>query len=201
MERSPSIWQLPLTDFRNAIEARAMPGCGAAAAVSAGLGLALVLKGLRLSDTRAPGVPRRELIARGDGLRDELARLADDDIAVFENYLSAKKHSHGTPQRAGREIGEMERAIESACRVPLAIARACRDGLVLSVEALPQTAERLQSDTLAGAKLLHAGLGAVLAGVDDNLEGLADPKERRALEGERETLQAEADSWLSRLSA
>ncbi|WP_197038287.1 cyclodeaminase/cyclohydrolase family protein [Billgrantia saliphila] len=201
MEHLKSIWQSPLVDFRDAIEARAMPGCGAAAAVSAGFGLALVLKGLRLSDARAPSAQRSGMIARGDALGDALARLADEDVAVFENYLSAVKRSHGAPQRVEQrdDKTELERAIESTCRVPLEIARACRDGLALSVEALPQTAERLQSDTRAGARLLHAGLNAVLVGLADNLGDLADPELRDALDAERKALLAGADGWLARL--
>ncbi|MGQ4877860.1 cyclodeaminase/cyclohydrolase family protein [Billgrantia sp. LNSP4103-1] len=190
---SDSVWQWSLTDFRDAIETRGMPGCGAAAAVSAALGMALVLKGLRLSDDRSA------LISRGDALCEALARLADDDIAVFGQFLAAAKRAPNAAERAGKQEDEMERAVESACRVPLEIARACRDALALSAEALPLTAERFHSDTRAGARLLHAALLAVLAGLEDNLQGLDGREDREALRQSGRALRAEAETWLTQL--
>lgn len=198
MPRSSRIWQAPLSEFRDAIEMRGMPGCGAAAAVSAGFGLALVLKGLRLSHARSPTPQQDALIERGDPLQDRLARYAEDDVTVFKEYLAAVERAN-TSRSDEHSDADVQLAIESTCRVPLMIAQGCLDGLELSVEALPETAESFRSDTLAGALLLHAGLRAVLAGLDDNLEGLENSGERDTFRLERQALEAEADNCLSRL--
>lgn len=175
-----------------------MPGCGAAAAVCAGLGLALVLKGLRLSEARSSVPVRVALIERGDDLRDTLARLGDADVAAFERYLEIMKQPHAKPEQARRH-DQLARAIEKTCRVPLEIACASRDGLALGVEALEQTSARLRSDTQAGLRLMHAGLNAVLIGFDDNLADIDDAALRNVLAQERHALQAEADALLGRV--
>ena len=43
------LWQLPLAQFRNAVAERALPGCGAVAAVTADLAVALIVKALRVT--------------------------------------------------------------------------------------------------------------------------------------------------------
>lgn len=199
MSQPDSIWQAPLRDFRNAIESRATPGCGAAAAVSAGFGLALILKGLRLGEAKHPRTERDALIVRGDALEDVLSRSADDDVAAFNAYLMAIKLPHQTTAESQRRDEAIQAAAVQACAIPLAIARACRDGLALSGEALAWTSSQLQSDTRAGALLLHAGLSAVLQGVDANLPSLHDAVARDAMARERRVLQDEADARLEAL--
>lgn len=197
---SDSVWQLPLLAFRDAIESRSTPGCGAAAAVSADFGLALALKGLRLGDARHPDDERGELIVGGDTLRDSLAQSADDDVAAFEAYLEATRLPHDTPEQSRQRDIARQEAIVQACRVPLRIARACREGLALCQQAEPWTPALLKSDTRAGARLLHAGLSAVLVGLDANLERVTDDALRHSLADARHTLQREADDWLDRLA-
>ncbi len=193
MTTSNSVWQASLDSFCHAIEARAMPGCGAAAAVSAGIGLALVLKGLRLGVEGRAALACHALVARGDALRQRLARLADDDIAGFEAYLAAQRLPHATPQQARQRDEARQQALLAACRVPLEIAHACCDGLALGSEALAHTAPALRSDTRAGLRLLGAAFDAVLVGFDDNLPGLADAARRAALAEERDRLRREAE--------
>ncbi|WP_444678919.1 cyclodeaminase/cyclohydrolase family protein [Halomonas sp. E19] len=193
MSSHDSVWQASLEDFCHAIEARSMPGCGAAAAVSAGIGLALVLKGLRLGEETAEAPGRSALIARGNALRQRLAHLADDDIAGFEAYLAAQRLPHRTPGQARQRDEARQQALLAACRVPLQIARGCCDGLALGSEALAHTAAALQSDTRAGLQLLAAAFDAVLVGLDDNLPGLADSQQRADLAEERDRLRQEAE--------
>lgn len=193
MTTSNSVWQASLDSFCHAIEARSMPGCGAAAAVSAGIGLALVLKGLRLGAGGADTPARHALTARGAALRQRLARLADDDIAGFEAYLAAQRLPHRTPGQARQRDEARQQALLEACRVPLEIARGCCEGLVLGSEALVHTAPALRSDTRAGLRLLGAAFDAVLVGFDDNLPGLADASRRAGLAEERDRLRREAE--------
>lgn len=197
MSQTYDIWRTLLRDFRDTIESRATPGCGAAAAVSASFGLALVLKGLRRGETGQDRAECAALIARGDAFEDRLARLANDDVAAFEAYLAAMKLPHDTAESTARRNAAIHDAIEQASAIPLAIARTCLDGLGLAIEARAWTSSHLQSDTQAGARLLHAGLCAVLAGVDANLSGLRDAHEREAMVRERHALQQAADSRLA----
>ena len=199
MNPPTSIWDMTLGGFRDAVESRSTPGCGAAAAVSAGIGLALVLKGLRITDGKQRDAERGELIARGEAQLAALGRYADEDVEAFNAYLSAVKRSQASDaERQARERA-IQAAVERANQVPLATAHSCLEALKLSVEALTKTADNLRSDTLAGGLMLHAALSSVLINVDANLAGLRDAAEREALAAERHALQRNADRQLPRL--
>ena len=83
------LWELSLSDFRDTVAREPMPGCGAVAVVSADLGLALVLKGLHLSQHHDATAPRQALIDKGAALKQQLAPLAQEDVAAFEAFMAA----------------------------------------------------------------------------------------------------------------
>ncbi|MBE0404302.1 MULTISPECIES: hypothetical protein [Halomonas] len=62
-----AIWQQRLSHFRDALAHNPMPGCGAAATVVASLGLALILKGLHISQQHQTSEARAVLIEQGEG--------------------------------------------------------------------------------------------------------------------------------------
>ncbi|ROO37785.1 cyclodeaminase/cyclohydrolase family protein [Salinisphaera orenii] len=188
-----SLWQMTLGEFRDAIESRSMPGCGAAAASSAAIGLALVLKGLRISESKAAWAERARLIERADAQLAALGDYADEDVQAFNAYLAARRDTAGE--------GALQAAVERINRVPVDTARCCLEALELAVAARGLTRESLHSDTDAGARLLHSGLAVVLLNVDANVRNLDDAGEREALARTREQLQTAADHALERLSA
>lgn len=201
MSAPTSVWDMSLAAFRDAIETRSMPGCGAAAAASAGFGLALMLKGLRISESKAPDVQRAALIERADALLEELGRYADEDIEAFDAYMAALRGPRDSAREGIRRDQAIERAALQANRIPLATAQLCRDALELTVAALPLTAANLHSDTIAGGLLLHSGLSGVLLNVDANIESLPDAAQREAAARSRKSLQHDADrrvEWLQR---
>ncbi len=201
MPSNRSLWDMTLGDFRDAIESRSMPGCGAAAAASAGIGLALVLKGLRMTEAKRVDDERAALIEQADALLARLVGYADEDAEAFNNYLAALKQPQDSDAQAAERDKALAAANERINRVPLDTARACLDALALSHRGLLLTADNLQSDTRAGARLLHAGLSAVLLNVDANRAGLRDAQQRDELGGVRRELQADADRELERLAA
>ncbi|MES1932499.1 hypothetical protein T35B1_07811 [Salinisphaera shabanensis T35B1] len=191
-----SIAQMTLGAFRADIESRAMPGCGAVAANAAANGLALILKGLRLTKSKGEDKRRARLIEQGERLEERLGGYADEDIAAFKAYLAAKKNA----DQDASDDEALERAVERINQVPLATARGCIDALRHAEQAIDQIKPALHSDARAGAQLIHAGLSMVLINVDANLDGLDDETERRELADERASLQAEADRMRARLA-
>ncbi|GAB2788410.1 hypothetical protein GCM10027040_13290 [Halomonas shantousis] len=193
MSTSSSVWSMPLAEFRDAIVSRAAPGCGAAAAAAADVGLALVMKGLRISQTRQHDARRTVLAEQAQALLHTLGRHADQDMAAFEDYLNATQ----LPRDSRAQQQERDRAVaEAAVRInaiPLATAETCLEALTLATEALPLTVASLRSDVVAGGFLLHAGLSAVLLNVDANLASLDDDARRERAHRERQALQQEAD--------
>ncbi|MES1939714.1 hypothetical protein T5B8_05711 [Salinisphaera sp. T5B8] len=189
-----TITQITLDAFRDDIQSRAMPGCGAVAANAAANGLALVLKGLRLTQSNDDDGTAQRLIAQAQRLLEQLGDYADEDIAAFKAYLAAKKRNDKSDSEA-----ELEEAVERINQVPLDTARCCLEALEYTEQAIGDIKAALQSDARAGAQLIHAGLSMVLINVDTNIDGLEDEAERRQLADQRASLQAEADRLLERL--
>ncbi|XKY13031.1 cyclodeaminase/cyclohydrolase family protein [Stutzerimonas stutzeri] len=185
------VWAQRLADFRAATAAsQPTPGCGAAAAVTADIGLALVLKGLRISEAHGSDPTRRQLLQTAEALSGRPGAFADDDVKAFGDYLSAARE--GEPE-------QKQAASRQACAVPLALAHCCLEALELAVDAWPCTDPNVQSDTRAGAVLIHAGLSAALINVDADMGGLEDAANRDQAARMRTRLQAEGDDLVRRL--
>lgn len=181
------VWTRPLAEFRDAAAAnQPTPGCGAVAAVSADLGLALVLKGLRISDAHERTSRRRQLLEAAESMLGRPGAFADDDMQAFEAYLDSLHDDPEARQQASRQ----------ACAVPLATARSCLQALELAVAAWPQTALHVRSDVHAGALLIHAALSAVLLNVDADLAALGDRVAQQQTRQARRRLQDDADRHL-----
>lgn len=183
------LWRLSLAQFREALANRATPGCGAAAAVAADFGLALLVKALRISEEREQRGERGELLRKAQALLGRPGAFADDDVDAFNDYLQA---SRDTPER-------LEQASRQACAVPLATARSCIEALGIAERAGPQVAPMLRSDVQAGGLLIHAALSAALLSVDADLPMIEDPSERVQAGRARQGLQTRADVLLRQL--
>lgn len=191
MSDSASVWMQRLAEFRAATAARQpTPGCGAAAAVTADIGLALVLKGLRISEAHGSDPVRHELLQAAEALLGRPGAFADDDMQAFDDYLSAARHG---------EVENKQAAARQACAVPLALAHCCLEALELAVDAWPRTDPIVQSDVHAGAVLIHAGLSAALINVDADMASLDDAASQDQVGRTRRRLQSEGDALLRRL--
>lgn len=191
MSDSASVWMQRLAEFRAATAARQpTPGCGAAAAVTADIGVALVLKGLRISEAHGSDPVRHELLQAAEALLGRPGAFADDDMQAFDDYLSAARHG---------EVENKQAAARQACAVPLALAHCCLEALELAVDAWPRTDPIVQSDVQAGAVLIHAGLSAALINVDADMASLDDAAAQDQVGRTRRRLQSEGDALLRRL--
>lgn len=191
MSDSASVWMQRLAEFRAATAARQpTPGCGAAAAVTADIGVALVLKGLRISEVHGSDPVRHELLQAAEALLGRPGAFADDDMQAFDDYLSAARHG---------EVEDKQAAARQACAVPLALAHCCLEALELAVDAWPRTDPIVQSDVQAGAVLIHAGLSAALINVDADMASLDDAAAQDQVGRTRRRLQSEGDALLRRL--
>lgn len=191
MSEGHSVWAQPLADFRTAAAAdKPTPGCGAAAAVTADIGLALVVKGLRISEAHGSDAARRQLMQQAEALLGRPGTFADDDVQAFSDYLSAARDGETADKRA---------AARQACAVPLALAHCCLEALDIAVDAWPRTAATVQSDVQAGAVLIHAGLSAALINVDADMPSLDSAEVREQAGQTRQRLQSDGDALLRRL--
>ncbi|GAB6390095.1 cyclodeaminase/cyclohydrolase family protein [Stutzerimonas marianensis] len=189
MPRKEGVWELPLADFRAATAAgKPTPGCGAAAAVTADIGLALVVKGLRISEAHGSDPARLRLLHAAEALLGRPGGFAGDDMQAFDDYLNAARDG---------DLDDKHAAARRACAVPLALAHCCLEALEVAAEAWPCAAANVQSDIQAGAVLIHAALSAALINVDADRASL-DEAAREQAGRSRQRLQMEGDTLLRR---
>ncbi|OHV07566.1 cyclodeaminase/cyclohydrolase family protein [Kushneria phosphatilytica] len=194
-----SLWQQSLAEFRRDTATQATPGCGATATVSAAFGLALVLKGLRITQQHATDERRQALIEWGEQVNERLAPCADEDVAAFEQFMAAiRKPQESESERETRRQA-IDEAAGQATDIPLRAAEDCLEALALVEEALPLSDDMLKSDVRAGALLLHGALSALLLNIDADLSGLRNPQQRARTARHRRDLQREGDTMITRL--
>jgi formiminotetrahydrofolate cyclodeaminase len=177
------LWQLSLAQFRHAVAERALPGCGAVTAVSADLAVALIVKALRVSAAHG-SASCEALLAEARSLLGRPGAFADDDVAVFSDFLK------------GDQAPELSR---QACAVPLATAHACVEALGTAERALPMVEPSLRCDVEAAVLLLSACADAVLLNVEADMDEL-DAQARADVQSACERLRQQSTQLRDRLS-
>lgn len=191
-----TLWEHRLSDFRDTVAREPMPGCGAVAVISADLGLALVLKGLHLSQHHDATAARQVLIDEGAALKQHLAPLAQEDVTAFEAFMAAVGRDE---EDEGRNEA-IHAAAETAVEVPLKTAQLCEAALVLTQQAREHIEQQFVSDALAGSRLIHAALHSVLLNVDVNASHLGSDASRVRFRLCRDGLAQRADRLLSAIN-
>lgn len=195
-DNAAPLWELSLRDFRDTVAREPMPGCGAVAVVSADLGLALVLKGLHLSQHYDATPPRQALIDEGTSLKQRLMPLAQEDVAAFETFMAAV----GRDKEDEGRNDAIHAAAETAVEVPLKTAQLCDAALALTQQAREHIEQQFVSDALAGARLIHAALHSVLLNVNANAGHLDSDATRDRARLSRDGLAQRADRLLSAIN-
>nr|WP_295707788.1 cyclodeaminase/cyclohydrolase family protein [uncultured Halomonas sp.] len=195
-DNTAPLWEHKLSDFRDTVAREPMPGCGAVAVVSADLGLALVLKGLHLSQRHAATTPRQALIDEGTSLNQRLTPLAQDDVAAFDAFMAAVGRDE---EDEGRQSA-LHAAADTAVEVPLKTAQLCAAALALTQQAGEHIEQQFVSDAHAGARLMHASLHSVLLNVDANARQLGSDDARDRARLSRDGLAERADALLAAIT-
>ncbi len=180
------LWQLGLAQFRQSVAERALPGCGAVTAVTADLAVALIVKALRVSAAHGDA-SCEALLAEARSLLGRPGAFADDDVAVFSDYL---KDDEGRKPDLSRQ----------ACAVPLATAHACVEALGIAERALPMVEPSLRCDVEAAVLLLSACVDAVLLNVEADMDEM-DAQARADVQSACERLRQQSTQLRDRLNA
>jgi len=184
------LWADSLDDFHAALAgSQPVPAAGAAAAVSARLAVAMIIKVLEIAKRRPtlvkdPAEPIDQLIEAARTESAVLAKAADEDGAAFADYLKSVRGKADPPTSQAA----MLRAIE----VPTTAARSAVRALALARKAVPVIPGFLRSDLGAAALLLSGCLRALLLMIEHNQRYLPAPQP--ALTTERESLAQEANA-------
>jgi len=158
---SRSVWSESLASFSDSVAAtRPAPAGVAAAAVTAELGMSLLIKAIAITGGHG------ELV---DAARSEAAHLrgaADDDIGAVMEYMRA------------RDAAALQQAIEA----PMRAARATLAGMELCANASSVVKPALAADLGAAQALLAGALRAILLCLDANLKGREEQHPKVAAE-------------------
>src|SRR5437764_5205998 len=118
---SDTLWSQSLAACRDVVASDApTPGGGSVAMVSASLGLGLVIMALEITHRKQePGPAADELARHLTTAREQLAALsrhADEDVAVFNAYMSALRMPKATEDEKAARKQAMQQALENATR-------------------------------------------------------------------------------------
>ena len=153
------------------------PGGGAAAALTAAIGIALVEMVVRINSKRKNPTGGKSKAARLKTLRRRMESVMDRDAAVFSKLSKLlKAKNRGTLYQT---------ALKAAAAVPFVICKTVPEGLRLAKSEAAFTGRWLMSDLVESESLLKAAFFTGKLNVEINLNEIEDQKfvlsKRRAL--------------------
>jgi methenyltetrahydrofolate cyclohydrolase len=164
------------------------PGGGAAAAMLAAIGAALVSMVCELT----VGKPRyaehedvmRAALASAAEFLAEARRLADADAVAFGAVSEAYRRPKGTEAERAARTEAIQVALVGAAGVPLRTAAVAAGIIELSERILPGANVNVLSDVAVAASSARAALEAAEVNVEINVAALRDPAGQAALRAE-----------------
>lgn len=160
------------------------PGGGAAAAMNAAIGAALVSMVANLTIGKVAYASHEEhalaVRDRADALRHKAIRLAADDASAFTALMATYRLPKENPEQKAERTAAIRSATEVAAGVPLEIAATAAEVIELA-ESLPgRSNPNVLSDVAVAASSAAAAVESAAVNVEINLGSLRDPavKER-----------------------
>ncbi len=173
------------------------PGGGAAGAIAAATGAALIAMVGRLTVGKGGfediEARMRSLVERADAARMSFLELADRDAHAFDGVMVAFKMPKDTDEQKVERSAAIQVGYEQAASVPLEIAQAAVDLMELAEDATAMGNPQAASDGLSGAAELYCATLCAIANVEINAASLKDEERRGSLLDEVATLRGRAD--------
>jgi formiminotetrahydrofolate cyclodeaminase len=168
--------------FEQAGSTAPTPGGGSVTALCGMLGIALILKALRISIRKNED---RDSYAAADAdlvrLADALAQDADADERAFQAYIDAA----GLPRESDAEkearAAALARAAILATEAALETLRHAKDAFAISRVLEPAIKASIDADLVAGRELLRVVRSVAVENAETNLRSLKDEAERQRL--------------------
>ncbi|WP_078491311.1 cyclodeaminase/cyclohydrolase family protein [Streptomyces sp. SPB074] len=182
---APALRTAPLDTYLGRLAAREpAPGGGAAAAVHAAQGAALVAMVARYSTgpkyaTHAERIA--EITTETDDLRERALTLADEDAAAFTAVTDAYRLPKGTPEEKSARSGAIAAALLGAAPPPAALLSLAERIVSLAEELLPLGNPNVVTDVAAAAEAARAAASTARVNVEINLGGIKDTDARERL--------------------
>lgn len=182
------------------------PGGGAAAALHAAQGAALVAMVARYTtgakyEEHAPLVQR--ITQAADGLVTEALHLADADEQAFQAVIDAYRLPSGTDESKAARTAGIQSALIQAAETPAQLVRVAGDVVDLATELFDVANANVISDVAAAADAARAAATTARVNIDINVVAVKDPDARallaRQTDGIEEKVVLAADALSARV--
>ena len=181
------------------------PGGGSASAFAGAMGASLLAMVSQMKKTRHNTDEERAVLAdtgnRLLALRDELARLTDEDTEAFNGVMSAFKKPKTTDEEKELRTCAIQTATLEATVTPLRVMQTAADALMLGLTVARFGNRNAASDAHVGISLLLAAVGGANENVEINLPSLADEGRRLKLREDAATVRTRAAQAASQAKA
>ena len=188
-----SIDSQPIGVFLDALASSApAPGGGSVAAVSGAMAAGLISMVCAISTGKKQfadiEADLRSIHNRAEKLRQDLQRLGQEDIAVFERLSAAYKLPRTTDADAASRKAAIQQISRLAADVPLRTARAAAALIPLCTALVNRVGRLIVSDIGVAAVLARSTVQSALLNVEINLSGLEDPMYVREVRAQLEDM-------------
>ncbi len=153
------------------------PGGGSVSAMAGSFGAAMISMVANLTTGEKYAEHEADVsrvLTEIEAVLNKLEAQVDEDMAVFEAFMSALRLPKGTDEEKAIRKDAVQAAYKKATTVPLEIADTCLEALELAVLLAPIGNKSAISDVGVGAIVADASLQGVLLAVDINLPGIKD---------------------------
>lgn len=168
------------------------PGGGAAAALHAAQGAALVAMVARYT-TGTKYEQHAELVTRiissADGLVDQALGLADADEHAFQGVIDAYKLPNGTDDLKAARTASIQDALVQAAKTPAQLILLAGAVVDLATELFDVANPNVISDVAAAADAARAAATTARVNIDINVVAIKDTEARSRLAGQTDGLE------------
>ncbi|MGH7757335.1 MAG: methenyltetrahydrofolate cyclohydrolase [Vulcanimicrobiaceae bacterium] len=157
---------------------RPAPGGGGAAALSGAVGAALVSMVANLTigkkNYEAVWEDLAAVNAKAEGLRAELARAIEEDVAAFTSVVAAYGLPRATEEEKAARGASIQAALKDATLAPLRAVNACFEVILLAAAAAEKGNLNVISDAGVAVLSANAGLRGAALNVFVNAKAIKD---------------------------
>ncbi|WP_020574333.1 cyclodeaminase/cyclohydrolase family protein [Actinopolymorpha alba] len=161
------------------------PGGGAAAAMNAAIGAALISMVANLTIGKAAYAAHEEhatnVRTNADALRERALQLAANDAEAFDALMATFRLPRTTDAEKATRTAAIQEATEAAARVPLRIAETAAEVIRLAQTLPGRSNPNVLSDVAVAAASAAAALESAALNVEINLRSLRDEAVKESL--------------------
>ena len=170
------------------------PGGGAAAALNAAVGAALISMVCNLTIGRPRYAEHdetnKDALEAAEALRGIALLLAEEDEAAFTKVTDAYKLPRGTDEEKAARTAAIQASLVDAASVPMRTAGLAAEVIALAVKIEPTSNTNLISDVAVAAASARAALDSAALNVQINLAAMNDVAKREHIATELQTYVA-----------